>query len=121
MVALENDIEVTELSDRLPSGSRTSLKVRNRAQLDDAGNAIGGVRLPYVAAPLGRYLPNNGNDLLMPGFVPFEAPILRDLYGDKAGYLATLDRGIDVAVSSGWLLPDDVSEICSTAEQVDIG
>jgi hypothetical protein len=87
-----------------------------RVVCDELGNARGGVRLPHVEAPLGRHLPANGSDALMPGYVPFDAPTLRRLYATAADHdRATIDAA-DRAVAAGWLLEADVPALLAEAQ-----
>ncbi len=81
-----------------------------RVVRDADGIAIGGLRLPEIAAPLACHTGFNS-----PGFAflrgssqPFPAEDLRRRYGDLAGYLAAYEAAAASAVATGILLPDAV-------------
>jgi hypothetical protein len=87
---------------------------------DEHGNAIGGVRLPHVDAPIAT-LTGHGNGqgwlLSLAGTnTPFSDDELRALYGDHAGYVAAVQAAADTSVAAGVLLPKDAAEIVAAAE-----
>jgi hypothetical protein len=76
---------------------------------DHYGNALGGIRLPDLAAPTGEHRGRN-DDMLQWLFGysrPFTAAELHQLYPNQEAYLdqwqAVLDRGI----ADGFILPED--------------
>ena len=97
---------------------------------DADGNAIAGVRHPFVDVPLGTFtgwnirgLGHGAGDLctVMGGFVPFAVdeaarkaagdprPSLAERYGDHAGYLARLRGAVEGQVDAGYLLTADAA------------
>ena len=77
---------------------------------DQYGNALGGLRSPFVDVPLSRYeahatgaptCTNYGNE------VPLPADTLRQLYGDPQGYMTKFTKALDAAIKSGSLLALD--------------
>jgi hypothetical protein len=89
---------------------------------DPFGNATGGLRLPEVAVPLAQYgpfgLPTISHRLR--GFtVRFDPALLRQLYPDRADYLAKYAAATDAALEAGWLLPADAEAGRRAAEAFD--
>ena len=89
--------------------------------LDPQGNARGGVRTPWVDAPIAR-LSGMGNTGGAFGFLfgttlPYDAATLAKLYpGGKGDYLKRFDASLDGAVKGGFILPADRAEIHALAE-----
>jgi hypothetical protein len=110
--------------------------------LDTHGNPIGGVRSPYVDAPVAQYgVPNTGADTLPPNpsaymaanglagarqicglgayQVAFSREKLRDLYGSKQEYLRQVEARLDELEAAGWSLPVYRDMILADARAVD--
>ena len=77
---------------------------------DEYGNALEGLRSPFVDVPLSRYYAhatgaptcsNYGNE------VPLPAATLRQLYGDPQGYMTKFTKSLDAAIKRGTLLALD--------------
>ncbi len=74
---------------------------------DAHGNAVGGIRTPWVDAPIARYdwrgecIGGSGRTF------PFSAEQLKALYGAPAAYRRKFDAAATVAERSGVLLPED--------------
>ncbi|HEX5586865.1 MAG TPA: alpha/beta hydrolase domain-containing protein [Acidimicrobiia bacterium] len=80
---------------------------------DADGNAIGGVRVPEMAAPLARHvaaMEEAGAAGLMGQWFPFEPEAVRAKYPDAAAYLAAYDAAATAAVEAGVLLPHDADD-----------
>jgi hypothetical protein len=80
---------------------------------DDNGNAIGGVRNPWIDVPTATYHGNLGRGpmAVFGGKVPFEADKLRSLYPTHADYVAKFKASVESAVAERWLLPEDAAAI----------
>jgi hypothetical protein len=83
--------------------------------LDELGNAEGGIRTPWVDAPVARLsgFGNAGSPFagLLGVTEAFDAPTLKRLYpGGKAEYLRKFDASLARAVAAGFILPDDRAE-----------
>ncbi len=84
--------------------------------LDANGNARGGIRGPWVEAPVSK-LSGMGNAGGPYGFLvgtaePYDAATLKRLYpGGKADYLRKFDAALDRAIRAGFILPADRAEI----------
>ncbi len=74
---------------------------------DDVGLAIGGIRMPPMAAADGV---NLGDDCPFIGsYTPYDDAQMQQRYGDAASFLAAVEQAARDAVSSGALLPEDAS------------
>jgi len=93
--------------------------------LDDLGNALGGIRTPYVDAPVatlsGLGQPEGdafcglyGTTLL------FDDAQLSTLYPDKQTYINAIDTATDSAVDAGFIVPADGALIKARARSSDI-
>jgi hypothetical protein len=81
-----------------------------RLARDRDGNALGGVRLPELAAPTHAYRGSwmgTGRPALFGGAVPLPDDVLLARYGDAAGYRAAWDAGVDALAAGGAVLPAD--------------
>ena len=91
-----------------------------KLSLDSAGNAKGGIRSPWVDAPVAK-LSGFGNSggpfgFLVGSTAPFDAATLARLYpGGKADYLKKVDASLANAVKAGFILPADQAEIHAIA------
>jgi hypothetical protein len=89
--------------------------------LDENGNARGGVRTPVVDAPVatlsGRPWPGASVACRLFGStVALPDARLKDLYGDRRGYLAAYEAATDVAIDAGFVLADDRVALLAEAE-----
>ncbi|HET7506281.1 MAG TPA: alpha/beta hydrolase domain-containing protein [Kofleriaceae bacterium] len=93
-----------------------------RAIVRDAqGNALGGVRTPFVDAPLASYVPTDtvAHTTALSGFcvldgykVPFDAARISALYRNKGDYVArVVTQSVRLVRDGFWLLPDAISVI----------
>jgi hypothetical protein len=89
-------------------------------RLDEVGNALGGVRTPWVDVPNAVLsgLGQSGQSfaVLFGRTVPFDEPRLRALYpGGRDEYLARFESALDAAIDAGSLLEQDRAEILDLA------
>ena len=88
-------------------------------ELDQFGNAVGGVRTPYVDVPTATYFPRMGGPS---GQEPppsecgmsktlFDHAKLKSLYPTHKDYVTKVSRDADRLVKEGWLLPADAQQI----------
>lgn len=92
---------------------------------DEHGNALGGIRTPYVDAPIAT-LSGEGQTgsvlcILFGTTTPFSAQKLATLYPDQATYVAAVNESTDAAVADGFILPADAALIKAAAEDTDLG
>jgi hypothetical protein len=104
-----------------PSAARLEIATDGRGcKLDNNGNALGGVRTPWVEAPT-AVLSGFGQSGGVFGFLfgttkPLDAAKLARLYpGGKSDYLARFVPALDDAISKGFLLAEDREEIAAVA------
>ena len=81
---------------------------------DEYGNAVGGLRSPFVDTPLARYSAHSGpgplcalagNEELLP------ADLLKRRYGDPETYLDEFVAALDASIAAGHLLQFDRSQL----------
>lgn len=85
---------------------------------DRHGNALGGVRTPYVESPLATYtgyLSAGGMGGITGAKRPFSPLVLKALYPDQAAYLKRFDRATDHLLAGRWILPEDAAAMKSAA------
>ena len=93
--------------------------------LDDLGNVLGGIRTPYVDAPVavlsGLGQSGSGFCFIFGTTAPFDAETLASLYPDHDAYVLAVDDATDRAVAAGFLLEPDAQLIKAAAAQSDVG
>jgi hypothetical protein len=91
---------------------------------DGFGNVLGGIRTPYVDAPIAT-LSGDGQTgslhcQLFGTTKKFDEALLASLYLDHATYVASVATSVDGAVSQGFLLPEDGELIKNWAQDSNI-
>lgn len=88
---------------------------------DDLGNALGGIRTPYVDSPSAilRGEPNTGASFcrLFGTTSLFSAEQMAMLYVDEAGFVEAVTESTNAALEAGFLLPEDADAIITWAPQ----
>tara|TARA_R100000005_G_scaffold5300_1_gene2582 strand:- start:962 stop:2485 length:1524 start_codon:yes stop_codon:yes gene_type:complete len=103
-----------------PTEELLSVDDSGTAFLKDAqGNVLGGVRTPWVDAPV-AVLSGEGQEgdrlcFLFGTTVLFDAAQMASLYVDQAGYEAAVSDALDRALDGGFLLPEDAERIRAVA------
>jgi hypothetical protein len=105
----------------IPPGDNNALIAR-----DDMGNALGGIRTPSIDAPVGTYF---GSSPCNPGrlgflaglYVPFDAATQAKLYASHDDYVARVTTSADKAVSDGFMLQGDATQLINAAKASTIG
>ncbi|WP_284740665.1 alpha/beta hydrolase domain-containing protein [Amycolatopsis sp. RTGN1] len=109
-----------------PAATPISLLLGLFVRRDADQNALGGVRLPDLDAPVAAYAPNNsggnvaGACLLLGTTTPLPAGRIRQLYPDHATYVAKFTAAADRALRAGYLLPADHDEAVARAQAAPI-
>jgi hypothetical protein len=98
-----------------PAAGRLQLDGDGLAR-DEAGNALGGIRTPWVDVPLavltGLGQAGDGFAFLFGRTAPFDAATRSRLYpGGKSDYLARFGAALQNSIDAGFLLEDDRAEI----------
>jgi hypothetical protein len=99
----------------------TSIDTVSMLARDEHGNAIGGVRSPFVDVPLATYAPTStpGISCLLAGTqTVFTLPVAQDLYGDADAYLQRFARALDETVAKRFLLRADRGEVLAGARDL---
>src|SRR5215510_7229758 len=121
LVALDRWVDIGEAPAAPPRVETTVGDDGTRTVVsDERGNALGGLRLPHIDAPIGRYYarhPEPGLDLCA-GFAAFDDDTLRALHGDADGYRERVERACKESVSAGVLLSGDAAIISADAMNV---
>ena len=93
--------------------------------LDENGNVRGGIRTPWVDAPVAKL---SGLGQTGPSFcalfgttIPFDQAALDALYPDHEAYVAAVRSSASSAVRRGFLVRADADLLVLAAEQSDIG
>ena len=93
--------------------------------LDDHGNVLGGIRTPYVDAPVAVLsgLGQSGESFcrIFGTTRLFDEATLAALYPTHADYAAAVAESLDTAVNAGFILPEDAELITAAAESSEIG
>lgn len=86
---------------------------------DRMGNALGGIRLPEVAAPLAAHHGANDKDpmtALAGETRPFDAAQLHELYPTTQEYLGAWNRAVDALAEAGLVLAEDEAPLRARGE-----
>jgi hypothetical protein len=107
-----------------PASRLLDLDAQGMPRLDAQGNALGGLRLPFLDVPLARYAvdsPASSADqpqqaCRMSGSMRrFEAPTLRSLYRSRLEYQRRFNLAVDDGVKAQALLPADAAGLKAQA------
>ncbi|WP_374145115.1 alpha/beta hydrolase domain-containing protein [Sphingomonas sp. 28-63-12] len=103
-----------------PPPATPKLAINEVLELDSGGNAIGGIRTPWVDVPIATYSgigqPGDGFAVLFGSTVMFDAAILATLYpGGRDAYLAQFGDALDHAIEGGVMLAADRDESLAMA------
>ena len=81
---------------------------------DEFGNAVGGVRSPYLNVPAATYRAKTPGQAVCGNLlhiVPFDWARLEKLYGSHSAYAAKVGQAVDQLVQQGWLTRADGDKI----------
>jgi Alpha/beta hydrolase domain len=107
----------------IPAPSAPRIEVSSSGQIvnDGNGNALGGVRTPYVDVPTATYYgttPGTGTCEYLWGHAdPFARYYLNNLYASHSDYVAKVREDTDQLVSQRWLTRDDGRAIVNAAAE----
>jgi hypothetical protein len=98
------------------------LRVRDGAfETDEHGNALGGVRSPYVDVPVATYhdwatdREPGGFGVMLGHEIPFSSDKLERLYASRQDYLARVEASVERMLAGRWLEPEDARHIVEQA------
>ena len=110
-----------------PPGSQPRVEVdpgiQGKVVRDRFGNAIGGIRLPQVAAPVAEYRGmsfGTGRPPLFGAARRFDDGLLQAIYPTRAGYLRRWNETVDHLLASGALLEEDAGELRAAGSEVEL-
>jgi hypothetical protein len=83
---------------------------------DAHGNALGGVRTPWVDVPSARYLPRCECSPTVGEMRPFDDAAMALVHGDGSRRAETWVAAVDALLERGWLLPDDADALRAQPE-----
>ena len=89
-----------------------------QAEVDENGNAVGGLRMPDLLVPAATYKVGEKTCRLNGYMIPFSADKLRTLYSNKAHYLKLYDAASDALVSKRWMLKDSAERLKQNARAI---
>jgi hypothetical protein len=78
---------------------------------DSNGNAVGGVRMPWLEAPRAQYLPRCACGPTLGEVIPFDEPRLRGLCAEDRDHAQRWRRAVTRLLEDGLLLPEDVEPL----------
>ena len=84
---------------------------------DEHGNALGGIRSPFVDVPLFRYAVHTGPGpfcILSGNETSLGGDVLTSLYGDEDGYWDVFTASLDKTIKAGFLLELDRKALLDT-------
>jgi hypothetical protein len=91
-----------------------------RFRRDEHGNAVDGIQLPDVAAPLATHaaerIEGDGSNLLRGSSTSFTPEQVRALYPDHATWFARYKAAVEDLTQAGVVLPDDGEAMVAQAE-----
>ena len=96
---------------------------------DRFGNALGGVRTPFLDVPTATYSPTDAvaEDTALSGLcfligynTPFSHMTLHSLYRSHGDYVARVEKESSDLVREGFWLPSDAQQVVQQAEQADV-
>jgi Alpha/beta hydrolase domain len=121
------------IDEGVPPPHASFIEVTNTAPAmiirDAFGNALGGVRTPFVDVPTATYSPTDtvAHTTLFSGFcvlygynIPFSQSTLRSLYPNHGDYVAAVARESNLLVHEGFWLRPDAQQVITQAARSDV-
>lgn len=102
-----------------PSSAEIALDANHEIRRDANGNALGGVRMPYIEVPVAAhqgYITPGGMGGVTGLKRPFPPETLKALYPDHAAYIARFDAASDALVKARWISAQDAEAMEKAAE-----
>jgi Alpha/beta hydrolase domain len=103
---------------RPPLAAGIALDAKHEIRRDTNGNALGGLRMPYIDAPTAThtgYLTAGGFGGVMGVKRPFTAEALMALYPDPATYLDKFSAATDRLLARHWISAEDAAAMKAAA------
>jgi hypothetical protein len=107
-----------------PHADRFQFDDKNQNVLDQFGNAVGGLRSPYLDVPIATYhMGKNGGSFtcsLLGYKTLFSRNLLKKLYRDHDDYLSKIKQITERLVKERFLLSKDAEKILAEAKEADV-
>lgn len=107
-----------------PHADRFQYDANNQLVLDQYGNAVGGLRSPYLDVPIATYHTGISNGIftciVLGDKVPFSEELLQQLYPNHGDYVKQVVQDSQNLFKDGFLLQHDVAKIKVQAAQADV-
>ena len=100
----------------VPRMELATLDKASVAKNDQYGNALGGIRSPFLDVPLAKYEAHSTGAPTCWQFgnvTPLPAATLKQSYGDAQGYMTKFTKALDAAIKKGYILPLDRQTVLS--------
>lgn len=107
-----------------PPGRLIETDAMDEVIRDVFGNALGGLRPPDIAVPLGQFVPSNVGILPCPlagSFFAFDDATLQSLYPRHGDYVSQVSQSVEENRQQGHLLRDDAVDFILKAAQSGVG
>jgi Alpha/beta hydrolase domain len=101
-----------------PQALGIAIDAKHEVRRDAHGNALGGVRMPYIDVPVASYtgyLSAGGMGGVAGAKKPFAPETLKSLYPDHAAYVAKFSAATDRLVAGRWISPEDAAAMKAAA------
>jgi len=106
---------------RPPRAPGIELDAKHEIRRDPNGNALGGLRMPYIEAPVAAhtgYLTAGGFGGVMGAKKPFPAETLKALYPDQDAYVAKFSAATDRLLAGRWISREDAEAMKAAARSL---
>ena len=107
-----------------PHADRFRFDAKNQNVLDRFGNAVGGLRSPYLDAPIATYHMGKTSGSftcsLLGYKTPFNRNLLKKLYKDHDDYVSKVKQSTERLVKERFLQAEDAAKIINEAEKADV-
>jgi hypothetical protein len=101
-----------------PTGPRLERDEGGDLVRDEDGHALGGIRYPYIEAPVAL---NTAEGCPLFGtYQPFPSDEILERYPTKDDYVSAVTAAADAAVADGFLLPSDRRTVVTKAQAFDV-
>jgi hypothetical protein len=101
-----------------PTGPRLERDAEGELVRDEDGHAIGGIRYPYIEAPIG--VNSSEGCPLFGSYDPFSSSEIVERYPTKQDYVAKVEAAADEGIEDGFLLPSDKKRVMLDARAFDV-
>ncbi len=107
-----------------PHADRLVYDANNQNVLDQYGNALGGVRTPYLDVPIATYHMGVSNGIFTCAVLGYKTPlgpdVIQQLYPQHGAYVSRVARDTQRIVKEGFMPSYDASNIVTQAAQASV-